>query len=122
MKRVQTALKDVIDSGVPVTRGIWRTDSSDQNPPPQYVVYSTTMSEEGHSDDAPDYYKTIVYMELWSKIDPTETKLAIRKQMNAAGFATQSESDRGYGQPAYDHFTHNYCVAWIFHLFEEEAE
>ena len=41
MKQVQEALKDI---GVPVMAGVWRPTSASQNPPQQYVVYSTTTS------------------------------------------------------------------------------
>ena len=41
MKQVQEALKDI---GIPVMAGIWRATSPNQNPPVQYVVYSTTTT------------------------------------------------------------------------------
>lgn len=122
MRCVQEALKDVIESGVPVQAGIWRTDNEDQNPPKQYIVYSTTVTEEAHCDDRPCLYKTVLYMDLWSKIDPTPLKLRVRNAMYDAGWFVQSESDKGYNQPAYDHYTHQYAVYWQFVRIDEEAQ
>ena len=42
MRQVQEALKDI---GIPVIAGIWRATSENQNPPLQYVVYSSTTTE-----------------------------------------------------------------------------
>ena len=48
MKQVQEALKNI---GIPVMAGVWRATTANQNPPVQYVVYSTTMTEASHQDD-----------------------------------------------------------------------
>ena len=45
MKQVQDALSTL---GIPVMAGIWRATSPAQNPPTQYVVYSTTTTEGCH--------------------------------------------------------------------------
>lgn len=111
MKQVQTALKDI---GIPVVAGIWRATSADQNPPPQYVVYSSTTSESSHSDDRVTSIRTYVYLNLWSDTDPTETAARIRAAMYAAGFAMMEESDKGYNQPAYDTATRTYTVQWTW--------
>lgn len=63
MKRVQQALAAI---GIPVMAGVWRSDSITQSSPEQYVVYSTTMSEYAHEDDAATCRRTFVYMNLWS--------------------------------------------------------
>ena len=47
-------------------------------------------------------YRTFVYLNLWSDIDPTETANRIRAAMYGAGFFMVEESDKGYNQPAYD--------------------
>ena len=82
--------------------GIWRATSPNQNPPVQYVVYSTTTTEASHQDDVTTSYRTYVYLNLWSDIDPTEMAGRIRAAMYAYGFAMVEESDKGYNQPAYD--------------------
>lgn len=69
MKRVQQALAAI---GIPVMAGVWRSDSITQTSPEQYVVYSTTMSEYAHEDDAASCRRTFVYMNLWSNTDPTD--------------------------------------------------
>ena len=68
MKQVQEALKGI---GIPVMAGVWRATSANQNPPVQYVVYSTTTTEASHQDDVTTSYRTFVYLNLWSDIDPT---------------------------------------------------
>ena len=115
MKQVQEALRNI---GIPVYAGIWRATSSNQNPPVQYVVYSTTTTEAAHEDDHPTLYRTYVYLNLWSDIDPTEMRYTIRKAMYAAGFGMVEESDKGYNQPAYDTATRQYTVQWTWYLPE----
>ena len=68
MRQVQEALKSI---GIPVIAGIWRATSENQNPPLQYVVYSSTTTEMAFQDDRPAGYRTYIYLNLWSDIDPT---------------------------------------------------
>ena len=116
MKQVQTALSTL---GIPVMAGIWRATSPVQNPPSQYVVYSTTTTEGSHHDDHVTSLRTYVYLNLWSDIDPTETANRIRSMMYAAGFSMIEESDKGYNQPAYDSATRQYTVQWTWCLRED---
>ena len=116
MKQVQEALSNI---GIPVSAGIWRTGSMEQNPPPQYVVYSTTTTEALHQDDAVSCFRTFVYMNLWSDFDPTEMKNKIRSAMYQAGFGMVEESDKGYNQPAYDTATRHFSIQWTWCLREE---
>ena len=83
MKQVQEALKNL---GIPVMAGVWRATSANQNPPVQYAVYSTTTTEASHQDDHVTSYRTFVYLNLWSDVDPTETANHIRAAMYDAGF------------------------------------
>ncbi|MBP3672665.1 MAG: hypothetical protein J6J18_02420 [Oscillospiraceae bacterium] len=116
MKQVQAALSTL---GIPVMAGIWRATSPAQNPPTQYVVYSTTTTEGSHHDDHVTSFRTYVYLNLWSDIDPTETANRIRSMMYAAGFSMIEESDKGYNQPAYDSATRQYTVQWTWCLRED---
>ena len=116
MKQVQDALKNI---GSPVMAGVWRATTPSQNPPLQYAVYSTTMTEASHQDDQVTSYRTFVYLNLWSDIDPTEMANRIRKAMYAAGFSIVEESDRGYNQPEYDTATRQYAVQWTWCLRTE---
>lgn len=116
MKQVQEALKDI---GIPVMAGVWRATSARQNPPSQYAVYSTTTTEASHQDDMVTSYRTFVYLNLWSDIDPTETANRIRQAMYTAGFSIVEESDRGYNQPEYDTATRQYAVQWTWCLCTE---
>lgn len=116
MKQVQDALKNI---GIPVMAGVWRATTPSQNPPVQYAVYSTTMTEASHQDDSVTSYRTFVYLNLWSDIDPTEMANRIRQAMYAAGFSIVEESDRGYNQPEYDTATRQYAVQWTWCLRTE---
>ena len=116
MKQVQTALKDI---GIPVMAGVWRANSPKQNPPLQYVVYSTTKTESSHCDDHVSAVRTFVYLNLWSDIDPTAMADSIRSAMYAAGFSMVEESDKGYNQPAYDTATRQFTVQWTWCWHEE---
>ena len=116
MKQVQAALSHI---GIPVMAGIWRATSADQNPPLQYVVYSTTTTEASHMDDRVTSINTFVYLNLWSDIDPTDMATQIRSAMYAAGFAMVEESDKGYNQPAYDTATKQYTVQWTWSYRQE---
>ena len=95
MRQVQEALRDI---GIPVIAGIWRATSENQNPPLQYVVYSSTTT------------------------DPTEMANAIRSAMYAYGFAMLEESDKGYNHPAYDPATRTYTVQWTWVWREEYGD
>ena len=116
MKQVQEALKGI---GIPVIAGIWRATSSNQNPPVQYVVYSSTTTETAFQDDRPVGYRTYVYLNLWSDIDPTEMANRIRQAMYDADFWMLEESDKGYNQPAYDPSTRTYTVQWTWVYWQD---
>ncbi len=118
MKQVQKALEGL---GVPVMAGVWRATSADQNPPLQYVVYSSTTTESSAHDDRVTSLRTYIYMDLWSDIDPTETANRIRSMMYAAGFGMLEESDKGYNQPAYDTATKQYTVQWTW-VWREDVD
>ncbi len=118
MKQVQEALANI---GIPVFAGIWRATSPDQNPPVQYVVYSSTTTESSHEDDHVTSFRTYVYLNLWSDIDPTEMADVIREAMYNYGFSILEESDKGYNQPSYDTATRQYTVQWTWMLYEEKS-
>ena len=118
MRQVQEALADI---GIPVFAGIWRATSPDQNPPVQYVVYSSTTTENSHQDDHVTSFRTYVYMNLWSDIDPTDMAETIRQAMYDHGFTILEESDKGYNMPAYDTATRQYTVQWTWVLYQERS-
>ena len=118
MKQVQEALANI---GIPVFAGIWRATSPDQNPPVQYVVYSSTTTENSHQDDHVTSFRTYVYMNLWSDIDPTDMADTIREAMYNYGFTILEESDKGYNMPAYDTATRQYTVQWTWVLYQEKS-
>ena len=116
MKQVQQALAVI---GIPVFVGTWRATPGQPTPPAQYLVYSTVTTEDFHHDDHVIAYKTFVYLNLWSTIDPTEVAALIRFAMDAAGFAMIEESDRSGSQPAYDAETRQFTIQWTWCLREE---
>lgn len=116
MKQVQDALKSL---DIPVYAGIWRPADGRQNPPAQYLVYSSSMKEEAHQDDYMVATRTFVYLNLWSVHDPTATKELVRSLMYRAGFGLVEETDKGYNQPAYDTLTRLFSVQWTWSLYEE---
>ena len=118
MKAVQEALRDI---GIPVYAGVWRATSADQNPPIQYVVYSSTTTEASHQDDHVTSFRSYVYMNLWSDVDPTDMADGIREAMYNYGFSMLEESDKGYNQPAYDTATRQYTVQWTWVLYQEKS-
>ena len=117
-RQVQEALKNI---GIPVIAGIWRATSENQNPPLQYVVYSSTTTETAFQDDRPAGYRTYIYLNLWSDIDPTEMANRIRQAMYDADFWMLEESDKGYNQPAYDPATRTYTVQWTWVYWQEAS-
>jgi len=119
MKQVREAL---IDIGIPVLAGVWRPTSDDPHSPVQYAVYSSMTIEAAHQDDGVAAYRTYVYLNLWSDIDPTEMAVRIRQAMYAAGFSMIEESDKGYNQPSYDTLSRHYTVQWTWCLWEEVDE
>ncbi len=106
---------------IPVVAGVWRTTSADPNPPEQYIVYSTTTSEDSSADDGITGYKTFVYLNLWSDTDPLATAKRVNELMYAAGFGMLEMSDKGYNQPAYDTATRQYTVQWTWVLYTEDC-
>ena len=116
MRQVQEALKNI---GIPVIAGIWRATSENQNPPLQYVVYSSTTTETAFQDDRPAGYRTYIYLNLWSDIDPTNMANRIRQAMYDADFLMLEESDMGYNQPAYEPATRTYTVQWTWVYWQE---
>lgn len=116
MRQVQQALRDI---GIPVMAGVWRASSAKQNPPVQYVVYSTTTTEASFQDDYVSSMRTYVYLNLWSDIDPSEMADRIRDAMYAYGFSMVEESDKGYNQPAYDTATRQFTIQWTWCWREE---
>ena len=118
MRQVQEALRDI---GIPVYAGVWRATSPDQNPPIQYVVYSSTTTEASHQDDHVTSFRTYVYLNLWSDIDPTDMAEKIRNAMYDYGFSILEESDKGYNQPAYDTATRQYTIQWTWVLYTEKS-
>ena len=118
MKQVQEALANI---GIPVMAGIWRATDEEQYSPAQYVVYSSTTTEEAHYDDRTKSLRTYVYLNLWSDFDPTEMAETIRDAMYAYGFFMMEESDKGYNHPAYDPPTKTYTVQWTW-VWREQVD
>jgi hypothetical protein len=78
-------------------------------------------TEASHHDDWAQAFKTYVYLNLWSKGDPTAAARAIRSAMYAAGFSMVEESNSGPGtETAYDEAARRYGTHWTW-VIEEAA-
>ena len=112
MKEVQNALSS---TNIPAFALAWRATAQHPQPPDQYIVYTTMTTESEHWDDTLCRYQIYVYLNLWSKDDPTNAALSVRTAMRAAGFALVEESD------SYEESTDSYCIASTW-LLRKEAE
>ena len=88
-----------------------------------YLFHPLTplATEASHQDDHVTSFRTYVYLNLWSDIDPTDMADTIRAAMYAYGFSMVEESDKGYNQPAYDTATRQYTVQWTW-CWREDVE
>lgn len=98
MEIVQKALEP---TGIPTFATAWKATQKHQSAPETYIVYNTMTVETEHWDDENRRYKVYVYLNLWTKADPTDSVRSIRKVMRAAGFGmaqeiTSYEDDTGY--------------------------
>ena len=111
MRQVQEALAGI----VAVHADVYKATNRGQEAPAQYVTYVTTTTEDEHWDDEVQSMKTFVYMNLWSKENPTGKAKAIRKAMQKAGFSMAEESTGSSGGEAkYAEGPGMYCVAWTW--------
>ena len=69
MRQVQDALASV---GIEAFPGAWKPTAEHTTAPNQYIVYTTMTYEDEHWDDEFRRYRVYVYLNLWSRIDPTE--------------------------------------------------
>ena len=82
-----------------------------------WVAHPETMNHD--QDDRPAGYRTYIYLNLWSDVDPTDMANRIRQAMYDADFWMLEESDKGYNQPAYDPATRTYTVQWTWVYWQE---
>ena len=116
MRQVQEALKGI---GIPVMAGVWRATSANQNPPVQYAVYPRPPPEASHQDDHVTSYRTFVYLNLWSDIDPTERQTASARPCTTRGFFMVEESDKGIKSARLRHRHYAVTVQWTWCWREE---
>ena len=118
MRQVQEALKGIIA----VSQDVYRPGDAARDAAGQYAVYVTSTTEDEHWDDEARSLKTFVYMNLWSRTDPTEMAKTIRKAMKAAGFSMAEESTGGTnGEADYAEGTKRFCVSWTW-VFRQEVD
>lgn len=111
MRQVQEALRGIIA----VSQDVYRPNSADMSTPAEYAVYVTSTTEDEHWDDEARSLKTFVYMNLWSRTDPTEKARAIRQAMRAAGFNMAEESTGNTrGEANYAEGSKYFCVSWTW--------
>ena len=110
MREVQQALAC---TNIPVYAGAWHTTAQYPEPPDAYLVYTTRLYESEHYDDRPVSYTVYVYLNLWSKDDPTDTIPVVRQAMRAAGFALSDE------EQTFEADTDTNLVAWTWEYPKE---
>ena len=102
MKEVQDALRT---TGIPTFALAWRRAAAYPTAPDQYIVYTTMTTESEHWDDTLCQYQIYVYLNLWSKDDPTDASLSVRQAMRSGGFALVEESD------SFEEETEYFCIS-----------
>ena len=78
------------------------------------MVYTTMRTEIEHWDDEPRRYQVYVYLNLWSRIDPTTAVSLVRAAMRQAGFALVEETDQEAGDSGYNDDTRQYLTSWTW--------
>lgn len=115
MRQVQEALRGIIA----VSQDVYRPGDAAQDAAGQFAVYVTSTTEDEHWDDEARSLKTFVYMNLWSRTDPTEKAREIRRAMRAAGFGMAEETTGNTkGEARYAEGPKYFCVSWTWVLRE----
>ena len=112
MKEVQNALRA---TGIPAFALAWRSTAEYPTAPEQYIVYTTMTTESEHWDDDFRQTQVYVYMNLWSREDPTAAAASVRVAMRAAGFSFVEESD------SFEEKTEYFCISSTWLLRKEAA-
>jgi len=105
MKAVQDALKP---AGIPAYATAWKPTASHRTAPDKYLVYTVMTTEDIHHDDYLQGYRVHVYLNLWTRGDPTPDIRKVREAMYAAGYAMSSELD------SYNDETDQTLIAWTW--------
>ena len=97
MKQVQEALKEI---GIPGHGGCLARDRPKSEPACAVCLCTPrTTTEAAHQDDRVTSYRTYVYLNLWSDIDPTEWPGRIRAAMYDAAFSWWKSRTRATTSP-----------------------
>ena len=116
MKRIQSDLKD---TGIPAYAQVWKATKTIPKPPAQYLVYSVMRWPEAFRDDESTAVKTTVYLNLWSKTDPTAAAEKVRDALSQAGWAMEEEGTGTGSGSDYDADADLYSVSWTWTLRED---
>ena len=112
---VCAVLKDIL----PTYQSVWKPTKTVKTIPDQYAVFTTLTTEAAHDDDTVTAYNHFVYLNLWSRTDPTAMAARIREAMYAAGFALEEE---GTSDDSYEETSNMYGVHWTWHRQSEYEE
>jgi hypothetical protein len=99
---IVTALSGV----VPVAFGSWKGATI----PDQYCTFNTMSMPESSADDAMDYIRHYIYLDLWSSSSYIAMLASIHTAMDAAGFLWQEE--RAIDEP--DTQTNHVAMTWTY--------
>lgn len=87
MKQVQDA---IAPTGIACFAGVWRPTTESPHEPATYVAYTCNTHETEHYDDRCTKYYVNVYLNLYSRSDPTPVIRSVVNAMRAAGFDMSS--------------------------------
>lgn len=116
MIKIGALVYSILQPVLPVYQSVWKPTRTVKTVPDQYAVFTTMTNEAAHDDDEVVAYNHYVYLNLWSKTDPTDMAEAIREAMYGAGFAMDEEST---SSDSYEETSNMYGVHWTWYLQSE---
>mgnify|MGYP007102032391 CR=1 FL=1 len=117
MINISALVFSVLNPIIPTYQSVWKPTRTVKTIPNQYAVFTTMTTEAAHDDDGVAAYNHYVYLNLWSRTDPTSMAAAIRSAMYAAGFAMDEEST---SDDSYEETSNMYGVHWTWFMQSEE--
>ena len=101
---------------VPTYSRVWKPTATNKQPPAAYCVYTSMTTEAYHADDHTTAYRTYIYLNLWTKGNPSIYLPRIRNAMYDAGYAMVEER-----ADSYEDDNDYYLTAWTW-VIETDAE
>lgn len=119
MKIVQNA---IAPTGIKAFPSVWRQLTEAEGAPDTYITYVTNMAEAWRQDDDFRAYRIFVYMNLWTRADPTEPARLVRDAMRGAGFLMVEEYTGTPSHLEYQKDLGMYSIGWTWDGLFERAD